>query len=147
MSLERLKFQIGTKRLMLDLLICFSGLYIFRSYPMPKVVTFSVFLPSLSSSSAVWVQPRPHHTHSNNARIFFMVPRELDRLIRHQRKGPHRAAGGHAVGHQPAGDAAAPPGEHGHVLPALVRVGDRRRVDRRAGLELPQRPAVVLVER
>src|SRR5260221_726306 len=77
---------------------------------MPKVVTFSVFLPSLSSSSAVWVQPRPHHTHSNNARIFFMVPRELDRLIRHQRKRPHRAAGGHAVRHPPAGDAAAPPG-------------------------------------
>src|SRR6266581_1770659 len=40
---------------------------------MPKVVTFSVFLPSLSSSSAVWAHPSPHQEHSNAASIFFMI--------------------------------------------------------------------------
>src|SRR5439155_3141189 len=65
----------------------------------------------------------------------------------HQGKRPHRAAGGYAVGHDAVGDAAASPGQNRHVLPALVRVGDGRRVDRRAGLELPQRLAAVLIER
>src|SRR2546422_1441885 len=40
---------------------------------MPKVVTFSVFLPSWSSSSAVWANPNPHQEHSNTASIFFMI--------------------------------------------------------------------------
>src|SRR6266705_4528829 len=42
---------------------------------MPKVVTFSVFLPSLSSSSDVWANPNPHQEqeHSNAASIFFMI--------------------------------------------------------------------------
>src|SRR4029077_16489344 len=40
---------------------------------MPKVVTFSVFFPSLSSSSAVWAHPSAHQEHSNAARIFFMI--------------------------------------------------------------------------
>src|SRR5260370_40548778 len=40
---------------------------------MPKVVTFSVFFPSLSSSSAVWAHPSPHQEHSNAASIFLMI--------------------------------------------------------------------------
>src|SRR6266852_820266 len=40
---------------------------------MPKVVTFSVFFPSLSSSSAVWAHASTHQEHSNAASIFFMV--------------------------------------------------------------------------
>src|SRR5947209_9588689 len=40
---------------------------------MPKVVTFSVFFPSLSSSSAVWAHPNAHPEQSNTAIIFFMI--------------------------------------------------------------------------
>src|SRR5947208_4855694 len=40
---------------------------------MPKVVTFSVFLPSLSSSSAVCAHPSAHPEYSNAASIFFMI--------------------------------------------------------------------------
>src|SRR5712691_862643 len=40
---------------------------------MPKVVRFSVFFPSLSSSSAVWAHPSPHQEHSNAASIFLMI--------------------------------------------------------------------------
>src|SRR2546429_150532 len=40
---------------------------------MPKVVTFSVFFPSLSSSSAVWAHPNAHPEHSNAASIFLMI--------------------------------------------------------------------------
>ena len=41
---------------------------------MPKVVTFSVFLPSEISSSAVWAWPNAHQEHSNAASIFFICP-------------------------------------------------------------------------
>src|SRR6267154_3252778 len=40
---------------------------------MPKVVRFSVFFPSLSSSSAVWAQTKAHQEHSNAASVFFMI--------------------------------------------------------------------------
>src|SRR5258708_21746086 len=40
---------------------------------MPKVVTFSVFFPSLSNSSAVWAHPNAHQEQSNIAGIFFMM--------------------------------------------------------------------------
>src|SRR6266852_1420271 len=40
---------------------------------MPKVVMFSVFFPSVSSSCAVWAHPNPHQEHSNAATIFFMI--------------------------------------------------------------------------
>src|SRR5262249_32164636 len=45
------------------------------------------------------------------------------------------------------GPVAAKAGGDRHVLLALVGVGDRRRIDARAGLELPERLAGVLVER
>src|SRR5262245_17743373 len=43
---------------------------------MPKVVTFSVFLPSLSSSSAVCANAGPHAVHNSNAasRFFMIAP-------------------------------------------------------------------------
>src|SRR5439155_778582 len=68
-------------------------------------------------------------------------------LFRHQREGPHRAAGRHLFPRSARGHAPAYSREHAHVLPALVGVGDRRGDDRRAGLELPEPLAVVLVER
>jgi hypothetical protein len=34
---------------------------------------FSVFFPSLSSSSAVWAHASPQQEHSNAASIFFMI--------------------------------------------------------------------------
>src|SRR6266853_1840693 len=40
---------------------------------MPKVVTFSVFFPPWSNSSAVWAQTKAHQEHSNAASIFFMI--------------------------------------------------------------------------
>src|SRR6266849_1800740 len=40
---------------------------------MPKVVMFSVFFPSVSSTSAVWAQTKAHQEHSNAASIFFMI--------------------------------------------------------------------------
>src|SRR6266487_3922435 len=54
---------------------------------MPKVVTFSVFFPSVSSSSAVWAHPNPHQEHRHAASIFFMIapyryaPRQKQRAI------------------------------------------------------------------
>src|SRR5712692_10004544 len=54
---------------------------------MPKVVMFSVFFPSVSSSSAVWAQTKAHQEHSNAASIFFMIapyryaPRQKQRAI------------------------------------------------------------------
>src|SRR6266851_3188680 len=41
---------------------------------MPKVVTFSLFLPLLISSSVVWASPWPHQQQSNAASIFVMTP-------------------------------------------------------------------------
>src|SRR5258706_8648105 len=115
---------------------------------MPKVGTLSVFLPALSSSSAVCAQPSPHHANSTSARIFFMAfSSNGSRLLRHQRERPHHAAGGHTVGDKAPRDTAAAARQHGYVLLAFVRVSDWRRIDRRAGLELPQLLAVVLVER
>src|SRR5258708_14928174 len=41
---------------------------------MPKVVTFSLFLPLSTSSCAVWASAQPHQEQSNAASIFFMTP-------------------------------------------------------------------------
>src|SRR5262249_58698785 len=64
-----------------------------------------------------------------------------DRSLRHQREGPNRSSLWHVlellarrVPPQPA-DAR----QHGDVLAAVVRVGDRHRIDARAGLELTTR--------
>src|SRR5215204_2591041 len=108
MSFDRLKLHTGTRRLMFDLLICFSVLYIFRSYPIPKVVTLSVFLPELSRSSSVCAVASPQNAHRISAIIFFIIFSSIAwRLIGHQRERPHHAAGGDAVGDEAAGDAAA----------------------------------------
>ena len=40
---------------------------------MPKVVTFSVFLPSVSSSSAVCANAGPHAVHNSNAAIRSLI--------------------------------------------------------------------------
>src|SRR5215831_10506403 len=68
-------------------------------------------------------------------------------LVRQHCEGPHRSAGGDAVGglDRPVDDAA-DARQDGDILAALVRVGDRRRVDAGSGLELPQGLSGVLVE-
>ena len=40
---------------------------------MPKVVTFSVFLPLSISSCAVWASAQPHQEHNRAASIFFIA--------------------------------------------------------------------------
>ena len=65
----------------------------------------------------------------------------------HQREGPDRAARRHFTRRIASGKNAAESRHNGHILAAFVRVGDGRRIDARAGLELPQRFARVLVER
>src|SRR6267142_7208258 len=40
---------------------------------MPKVVTFSVFFPSVNKNSAVCAHPKLHQEHSNAASIFLMI--------------------------------------------------------------------------
>src|ERR1051325_4969071 len=57
---------------------------------MPKVITFSVFLPLLSSSSAVWATASPHQVQTIAASIFFMCPPYSPGFARdHQRPVPH----------------------------------------------------------
>src|SRR5258707_14951332 len=73
MSSAGLKLKMVIGRLRWDLLISWSGLYIFRSYPMRRVVPFWVFFPPWSNSSAVWAQTKAHQEHSNAASIFFMI--------------------------------------------------------------------------
>src|SRR6187401_2037203 len=68
-------------------------------------------------------------------------------FLRHQRERPDRPAGRHLVLRIAVRETAAETGSDRHVLLAIVGVGDRRRVDRRAGLELPDGLAGVLVER
>src|SRR6266700_3704710 len=57
---------------------------------MPKVVTFSVFLPSLSSSSAVWAHPSPHQENSNAASIFLMIASFQRVIVCFAREGAKR---------------------------------------------------------
>src|SRR6266704_2589537 len=57
---------------------------------MPKVVTFSVFFPSLSSSSAVWAHPSPHQEHSNAASIFLMIASFQRAIVCFAREGAKR---------------------------------------------------------
>src|SRR6266566_2373948 len=57
---------------------------------MPKVVRFSVFFPSLSSSSAVWAHPSPHQEHSNAASIFFMMSSFQRAIVCSAREGAKR---------------------------------------------------------
>src|SRR6266567_380586 len=57
---------------------------------MPKVVTFWVFFPSLSSSSAVWAHPSPHQEHSNAASIFFMMSSFQRAIVCFAREGAKR---------------------------------------------------------
>ena len=45
--------------------------------------------------------------------------------LRHEREGPHRAAGGYLIRGKALGDVAAQPRCDAHVLLALVGVGDR----------------------
>src|SRR5258707_5773013 len=73
MSSAGLKLKMVIGRLRWDLLISWSGLYIFRSYPMRRVVPFWVFFPPWSNASAVWAQTKAHQEHSNAASIFFMI--------------------------------------------------------------------------
>ena len=70
-SLMVLVLHSGTRRLTLDLVICFNGLYICNLGFCPKLRTFSVFLPSLSNSSAVCANPNADHDNSTAARTFF----------------------------------------------------------------------------
>src|SRR5499427_10790077 len=61
-------------------------------------------------------------------------------LLRQEREGPDRSALRHLVLELLARDVPvepADPGQHRHVLPALVRVSDRHGVDARSSLELP----------
>src|SRR5690349_4902510 len=67
--------------------------------------------------------------------------------LRHQRERPHSAAARNLVPDETCNDAAAESGENRHVLDAFVRIRDRRRIDARAGLELPERLTRNLVER
>src|SRR6267142_5937456 len=69
------------------------------------------------------------------------------RSFGHQRERPDRTAGRHFTGCIASGESAAEPRRNGHVLAAFVRVRDRRRVDARAGLELPKRFTCILVQR
>src|ERR1700749_1204769 len=67
--------------------------------------------------------------------------------VRHQRKGPHRPTRGDSICsfHGPI-DNAAYARKYRHVLPALVGVGDGRRIDAGTGLEFPQRFSRRLVQ-
>src|SRR5579863_7725226 len=68
-------------------------------------------------------------------------------LLRRQREGPNRTSRWHLAGCIPRCHGAAKTGSNGHILAALVRVGNGRRIYARYGLELPQRLAGVLVQR
>src|SRR4051812_38526228 len=65
----------------------------------------------------------------------------------HQGEGPDRAATRHLVRRESPRQPAAEPREHRDVLAAAMRVGDRRGVDARPGLELPEGLAGGRVER
>src|SRR5438132_6512158 len=64
-----------------------------------------------------------------------------------QRERPDRAASRHFARCIASCKNAAESRRDGYILAAFVRVGDRRRIDARTGLELPNRFACVLVER
>ena len=68
-------------------------------------------------------------------------------LVRHQRKGPHRPTGGDGIRsfHGPI-DNATYARKYRNVLPALVGVGNGRRIDAGTGLEFPQRFSRRLVQ-
>src|SRR5262245_64180360 len=70
-------------------------------------------------------------------------------LLRQEREGPDRSALRHLVLELLARDVPVEPadaGQHGDVLPALVRVSDRHGVDARSGLELPHDLAAVGID-
>src|SRR6266446_5598170 len=62
---------------------------------MPKVVTFSVFFPSASSSSAVWAHPNAHQEQSSIASIFFMMTSFQRAIVCFGREGAKRGDGMH----------------------------------------------------
>src|SRR6516225_7315766 len=65
----------------------------------------------------------------------------------HQRERRYRTARrNEVIAFHPPVDGAADTGKHGDKLTSLVRVCDRRRIDGRPGLELPQRLTGVLIE-
>src|ERR1700681_4695022 len=65
----------------------------------------------------------------------------------HQRERPDRAASRHFARRIASGKTAAESRRNGYILATFVGVSDCRRIDARAGLELPKRFARVLVER
>src|SRR5262245_16357994 len=88
--------------------------------------------------------PRGLATRANIARVRACIS------VRQQREGPHRAALRDLVLELLARRVppqSADPRKDRHVLPAVVGVGDRLRVDAGPGLELPQLFAVLEVER
>src|SRR5258707_7613983 len=102
MSSAGLKLKMVIGRLRWDLLISWSGLYIFRSYPMRRVVPFWVFFPPWSNSSAVWAQTKAHQEHSNAASIFFMIS-PFERAIvslPHEGEDARRRGARSLVGHK-----------------------------------------------
>ena len=69
-------------------------------------------------------------------------------LFGHQRERRHRTTHrNEVIAFQPPVNGAADPGKHGDELTSLVGVCDRRRIDGRPGLELPQRLTGFLIER
>src|SRR5262245_8188637 len=68
-------------------------------------------------------------------------------LFRHQRKRPYRATGGHGIRDEAGGNAATAPGQHRHVLLALMGISDGWCIDARSRLELPQLLSVIAIER
>src|SRR5687768_7470353 len=79
--------------------------------------------------------------------IPFIIPPRLSLSVPWQRKRPHGSAERHERKPRAAGSAVetAQTGQHGHILPSLVRPGNRLRVDAGACLEFPQRLAGVRV--
>src|SRR5579872_3853295 len=89
-----------------------------------------------------------HHNATAARPIALVSPFMRGTSLRHQRKGPHRAAGWHVLERlaRLVCVHAAEARQNRDVLLTLVGVGDRLRVDAGAGLELPQRLAVLGVD-
>src|SRR5690242_299340 len=86
-------------------------------------------------------------THAPSAETVRFTEISSPSSLGHQREGPYRAASRDFLPDDARDDTAAQAGDNSYVLHAFVRVRNRRGIDARARLELPECLPGILIER